>query len=126
MSRFFQQFDRPLIEALPGSLRRDQRGAMQRRGNAKENLSRRRLLGLYPCLFALQHVVLNGGFELPMKLSNRIAVKTDDRSNTQDAADKDVVAFVIFDAGCISFVRHCVHGLMIAPPSISDSRERHK
>jgi hypothetical protein len=54
------------------------------------------------------------------KIGDCFAMETDDTAQTQNAANKDVIALVEINASCIAFVVHGVHGC--SPIRSSNSR----
>jgi hypothetical protein len=95
MRGFLKNFRCPLIEAFPGSLSGDQCSAVHFRRQAKKYLARHRLLGTNPAFLAVGEIFFHSRFEFFAKLRNRFAVKTDDRTNSENTADENIVALVV-------------------------------
>ncbi|WP_251199448.1 hypothetical protein [Aromatoleum aromaticum] len=64
--------------------------------------------------------VLDGASECLMQFSHSFTMEADHDAQAKYATDKNVVAFVELDAGCIAFVGHGVHGF--TPTRSSNSR----
>src|SRR5437667_12244476 len=105
-----QNLSCPLIQALSRRLCCNEGTTMDFGRNAKQQLARGRLLRVNAFLLALREVFLNGLFELGPQLRNGFTVETDDAADSEDAANKDVVALVVLDAGGVTLVGHGVHG----------------
>jgi hypothetical protein len=78
--------------------------------HSQHELARSGLFRLDALLFAVAKDVLNGDFKFMPKIRDGFPVKADDAAQPKNAANKDVVALVVLEAGWIAFVIHGVHG----------------
>ena len=99
-----QYFGSPLIEALAGSLSGNESATVQFGRHTQQQLAGCGLLGMHTFSLAVSKIIFDGELEFSSQFGHRLAVKTDDAANTENAPHEDIVSFVMLDTSGIALL----------------------
>ena len=113
MSSFVQDFCRPLVQAFAGRFGGSRHGSVDFSVYPDQEFAGIWFVRLLAKRCTGIEVVVDSFTKRVFQFGNRLSVETDNIPDADNAADKNTVFGIKFNASGIAFVGHCVHGFIL-------------